>query len=74
LIYPEQEWDSTKFGTESYWKSITNQRSLFDRLAKRLHIKNTEDWYKVKRADISKHGSFITMAILTTCRRRKFTQ
>jgi hypothetical protein len=49
-VYPEIQWDSSKFKTSvprNSWKSVDNQRLFFNNLAKELGLKKMDHWYDV---------------------------
>jgi len=49
-VYPEVEWNLHRFNRVpvNWWNEDRNQRLFFDNLAKKLGIKQWEDWYEVK--------------------------
>ncbi len=45
-VYAEHNWDDSKFYKQKqYWSDKTNQRALFDQLAKQLNITTLDHWY-----------------------------
>jgi len=56
--YPDFHWDTTKFVhmRSGYWKNLENQRTFLENIAIDLGIKHFEDWYFVRKCDITKRG------------------
>ncbi len=52
------QWDASLFsgGLRGYWDDISNQRSLIDELTKKFNITDSEGWFKITAAMITKHG------------------
>lgn len=46
-VYPDSDWEPWKFSklTKTFWKESKNQNNFVNSLAKKLNIKNWEDWY-----------------------------
>eukprot|EP01114_Cavostelium_apophysatum_P018560 TRINITY_DN5768_c0_g1_i1.p1 TRINITY_DN5768_c0_g1~~TRINITY_DN5768_c0_g1_i1.p1 ORF type:complete len:326 (+),score=71.27 TRINITY_DN5768_c0_g1_i1:53-1030(+) len=57
-VYTEYEWKPHKFSTvpRGYWNSLHHQRLQMDEIAKKLQVKEWEDWYSVHSDDIALHG------------------
>ena len=61
-IYPDFPWQFWKFKgfPSSMWTDINNQRQFCNWLETELQIKKMEDWYEVKKSQITeKQGSFL---------------
>jgi hypothetical protein len=58
VIYPDYEWDPSRFhkATAGYWKDLDNQRQFFSKVAKELKIQTYEDWYKVSVSKFQEMG------------------
>jgi hypothetical protein len=60
-LYSEYNWEPSKFGkVHGYWREKINQRLFFDGLAGKLGLKDWQEWYSVKKADVNRFGSHIT--------------
>jgi uncharacterized membrane protein YcaP (DUF421 family) len=55
-IYPEHLWNF-RTNSKGQWSNLSNQRDFFDKIAKELGLKETEDWYRVKLADLEQRGA-----------------
>lgn len=56
-IYPEHEWDIHQFHRpQNFWKDDNNIREYFLRLGKKLEFESMEDWYRIKKSDVTKNG------------------
>lgn len=57
-IYSQYPWNPSEFqvAPNGHWKSVANQRTFFDNLAKTIGISKWEDWYKVSYCTILEHG------------------
>jgi hypothetical protein len=56
--YPEHDWVVWKFQRvpAKFWGSVANQRTFLEFLGKQLKYTKMEDWYRLRREDIDKHG------------------
>eukprot|EP01114_Cavostelium_apophysatum_P021400 TRINITY_DN7453_c0_g1_i1.p1 TRINITY_DN7453_c0_g1~~TRINITY_DN7453_c0_g1_i1.p1 ORF type:complete len:488 (-),score=137.23 TRINITY_DN7453_c0_g1_i1:47-1510(-) len=54
-VYPEHEWQIWRFRSvpKGHWTSIQNLRSALSELYKRQHFSDWEDWYRIKKSDIT---------------------
>jgi hypothetical protein len=58
-VYPEHNWDESRFSPKHYWKDIHKQRKKFEEVAKELNINELDDWYKVSRAEVYNRIHFV---------------
>jgi len=65
-FYPDHKW---KFAERkrishsaplqsSFWKDNTNVRNYMDNVAKKLHVQDFQDWYKISTKDLSSVGVY----------------
>jgi hypothetical protein len=56
--FPEHEWIPWKFHmvSKGFWKDNSNQRWFMDWLGKQIGIEHYEDWYRISKEDIIRHG------------------
>eukprot|EP01027_Heterolobosea_sp_BB2_P018918 GEZU01026579.1.p1 GENE.GEZU01026579.1~~GEZU01026579.1.p1 ORF type:complete len:601 (+),score=135.41 GEZU01026579.1:14-1816(+) len=57
-IYPEHNWDVSKFekASNDYWKDPKNHRELFDRIGEEIGINQLDDWYQIGTDEIQARG------------------
>lgn len=57
-MFPNHPWNLWKFKKvpRGYWNSEKNQREFMDSLAKKLNLKEFDDWYQVSKDEIIEHG------------------
>jgi hypothetical protein len=58
VIYPEYQWDVSKFKKvpRNFWRDRQNQIDFFNSLAKELNIRNMEEWSTVRSLDVRLKG------------------
>eukprot|EP01114_Cavostelium_apophysatum_P022236 TRINITY_DN7981_c0_g1_i1.p1 TRINITY_DN7981_c0_g1~~TRINITY_DN7981_c0_g1_i1.p1 ORF type:complete len:228 (+),score=38.11 TRINITY_DN7981_c0_g1_i1:3-686(+) len=55
--FPEVDWSGApERMPNKYWKDLANQKAFLDQAAQSLNVKQNEDWYRVRRADILRLG------------------
>ena len=65
VVYPDKsQWPISvpPPDTPGYWNDTKHQLEFFNRLAWDLKLKNLEDWYSVKRSDLTKKGASVVLS------------
>lgn len=57
-LFPEHSWLPWRFKSipKTFWLDPANQRMFLDWLGKELRFKNKEDWMRLRKEDVIKHG------------------
>jgi hypothetical protein len=57
--YPEHPWILWRFNrvSKDFWCDTEQQRALFDYIALKENVKHWEDWYRVTRRQMCRHGA-----------------
>ncbi len=60
-VYPEYPWSVTRFKAQlssGYWSHIKNQRAFVDGIAKKLGIKEQQDWCQITVKYLQQQGAY----------------
>ncbi len=64
VAFPEHSWIEEEFQLKSfrienhYWKDFDNCQDFMHALSTALGVSQHEDWYKVSKSEITKHGGW----------------